>query len=86
MPSPEDISNQRERLQIHRRNLAHLLHQQAKCSSVLALRKPCRLTAQKDVPARILLVIVAPIPDLSSEVFHGTTRRYDLVGGATDDP
>ena len=33
MPSPEDISNQRERLQIHRRNLAHLLHQQAKCSS-----------------------------------------------------
>jgi len=33
MPTHEEINDQRERLTIHRRNLAHLLRQEAKCSS-----------------------------------------------------
>ena len=33
MPTLEEINDQRERLAIHRRNLAHLLRQEAKCSS-----------------------------------------------------
>ncbi|MBA3471042.1 MAG: hypothetical protein H0T53_15515 [Herpetosiphonaceae bacterium] len=33
MPTFEEINDQRERLTIHRRNLAHLLRQEAKCSS-----------------------------------------------------
>ena len=41
---------------------------------MLLLRKPCRLAAQKHVPTLILLVIVAPIPDLATEVLYGTAR------------